>query len=146
MSILRALAISCVAVFCLIFFASPTSHSAAAGKHANGDAAYRLKAVVENILAGKSLADAKAALNSEAYLVADTSYVYLADALRSSVVDREKSRKIQMMSIRMEDDERSCFIVVRTERPDHGEPRYHTVLFVKSAANEWQIMHWHEGI
>ncbi len=143
MSPLRFLAALFSTVLCLSVLSLSGTPLLAGDKKETEKAAYRLKGLVEEIFAGKNIPGAESVISPGAYIVSDSSYLHLIDALESQVVTREKSRKVQMLSLRMEDDANSSFVVVKTTDDNRDKPRFHTIVFVKSDANDWQIMHWH---
>ena len=137
MSINRWLALFAVA------FLMHTPLLSAGDKEVAAKAAYQLKALVEDIFAGKNLAEARSAVSPEAYIVDGNSYIHLRDALEPNIVKQEHSRTVEMLSLRMEDDANSSFVIVKTRKEDWSEPHFHTIVFVKSDKGDWQIMHWH---
>lgn len=100
---------------------------------------------VELVFAGDGAA--RAAIGPEAYLVDGRRFVSLHEALfgkeKGTCFAGESKRKKGFMKLTMADDGASAVLVLRTENGKKGDPRWHTIAWVRDKGGEWKITHWH---
>jgi hypothetical protein len=107
-----------------------------------------VRKTVENVLKGRNIEEViQQHLNPDAYIIYRNKYASLYGVLKNEhpdikLIEGEKSR-LRFLNFSLSDDGTTLFITWISQITKSGTERYHTILFVKSKQDEWQIKHWH---
>jgi hypothetical protein len=102
---------------------------------------------VENILAGKPIADGNIVVGKEAYLVYGASYQSLPGVMKGEFKNitlvEDTSRKSGSITMKINDREEAAYMTLMTETKANTERRYHTIVFMKDDKGRWVLNAWH---
>jgi hypothetical protein len=105
--------------------------------------------VIRTFLEGNDLAPVKGMIHPEAYIVHGESYESVFNLMsgtsRRRMFGTAQQNAVKFFHAYVNDSKTTAFVVVETEGADRLNARFHTVIFVKSAAKGWQLLHWHAG-
>jgi hypothetical protein len=107
-----------------------------------------VRKTVENVLKGINIEEViQRHLNPDAYIIYGNKYESLYGVLKNEhkdikLIEGEKS-SLRFLNFTLSDDGTTLFIIWISKITRSGAERYHTILFVKSKQDEWQIKHWH---
>ena len=107
-----------------------------------------VRKTVENVLKGINIEEViQRHLNPDAYIIYGNKYESLYGVLKNEhkdikLIEGEKS-SLRFLNFTLSDDETTLFIIWISKITRSGAERYHSILFVKSKQDEWQIKYWH---
>jgi hypothetical protein len=107
-----------------------------------------VRKTVEDVLKGINIEEViQRHLNPDAYIIYGNKYESLYGVLKNEhkdikLIEGEKS-KLRFLNFTLSDDGTTLLIIWISKITKSGAERYHTILFVKSKQDEWQIKHWH---
>jgi TonB family protein len=108
---------------------------------------YRLLETVTKILQGSQLDSCKRAIDPSAYLVNGSDLIHLPAALdrwgEKGGFPDEKGRTVGFVRGQGSPSGDVFTLTVKTEVKKGSEPRFHTVVWTRSAGGEWRITQWH---
>ena len=107
----------------------------------------QLQALIKDVLSGTNLADVKSFISPDAYIVTNSSFVSLFEALNGRDPEKtflkERNSRITFWKMTLPNDESSALIVFKTQGEEKKDTRYHSVFVLKTSEGKWQIKHWH---
>jgi TonB family protein len=106
-----------------------------------------IKNVIENILKGKEIENAKKYIGKDASLIYNTKTANLLSVLNGEqkvihLIEGKETRFLNY-NIKVFDEGFSALIVLNSEPQKSKNQRIHSIILTKSRANEWIITHWH---
>lgn len=108
---------------------------------------YRLMETVTKILQGSQLDSCKLAIDPSAYLVNGSELIHLPTALdrwgQKGGFPDEKGRTVGFVRGQGSPSGDVFTLTVKTEGKKGSEPRFHTVVWTRSAGGQWHITQWH---
>jgi len=103
--------------------------------------------MVREVIEQDNKVKAEAMLNPEAYMIDGTRFKSIPEILQTgrkgNAILAEQTRKITFTKVKIADDGKWAYMVLRTESQRSGDQRYHTILFSRDSAGVWHIEHWH---
>ena len=135
----------------LLFFMSFLLTTSAVSQQADNDeidkSSHEIQQLVKDVFRGDSLQELRSSISPGAYIIEGSSYQSLFESLygkdRSRAFAQEKNRQMSFLQLSMNDAANIAHLVVKTESSMHSNPRYHSVFFMKSKTDKWQIQNWH---
>jgi TonB family protein len=105
-----------------------------------------IKTVIENILKGSGIENAKKYVGKGALLIYNTKSVNLLSVLNGeqkgvSLTEGKNQQNVNF-NINLTDD-RNAVVVLTVDVSKSKNKRVHSILLSKGAAKEWKIIHWH---
>jgi len=104
--------------------------------------------IIDDVLKGTNMNEViQQHLSPDAYIIFGNRYTSLYGVFKNEVkditlVEGEKSRS-RFLHFILSDDKTTLIIIRKSQIEKDGPERYHTILFVKSKQNNWEIKHWH---
>ena len=133
-----------------VWVSVPFKFKLAPFKSSNGGEENTMKqflSMVRDVIDQKDIAKAKAVLDPKAYMIDGTRFKSILETLRTgrkgNALLAEQTRKITFTKLKIADDGKWAYLVLRTESLKSGNLRYHTILFSRDSAGLWHIEHWH---
>ena len=107
-----------------------------------------IKTVIENILKGKEIEDAKKYIGKNTSLIYNTKTVNLLSVLNGEQKDVHltEGKKIHQrvnFNIKITDQGSSALIVLNSELLKGKNKRVHSIFLSRDQSKEWKITHWH---
>jgi hypothetical protein len=138
-SILRTLALTACSFLCALGALSQTQDQSDKWKP--------LVESVQDVLAGKPIAEKGISISPGAYVVWGATADHLrrvaaGDSAAFSLTE-DTSRFSASLTLKINDPEDAAYLLLKTQKHDNTEPRYHTVVFMKDSTARWVIQAWH---
>jgi len=109
---------------------------------------WKIIRMVQEILAGKNVEQAKATIAKGAHLVHGAKSDYLGDVVAGEIKTyslADTSFHGIEIEARTNPAEDMGLLVLKTRKSDTTKVRYHTVVFMKDSTGQFKIISWHAG-
>ena len=103
--------------------------------------------IINDVIDQKDLAKAKTELGPEAYVIDGGRLGSAFEAVKvrgkGNLLTAERSRRKSFSKVKVFDDGRTAYMILRTESQKSTDPHFHTIIFSKNSSGDWRIEHWH---
>lgn len=109
----------------------------------------QLLSIVQTLLEGENIEGVKKNISPEAYVINNSSYESIWEVLgepskKENFIDG-KDVKLLSIQMRIPDDEKSAYMILRTQPKGSDKVNWNTIYFVVGKNQQWQILSWHKS-
>ena len=136
------------AVLMLTFSLFAFSNVKASGKDTYKAEVEQMTKMILSILQDGNYSTYKDYISPEAYVINNNNYESFFELMKNNLDKKSfiegKDIKVGFVSVRIPDD-RSAYMILKTQAADGSDAHWHSVYFVFDKNNKWQIYSWHKS-